>query len=109
VQHEPPSNQRFGEAGDVSMSPTNSNGLTSPQSQSAKTLSKRPAIFSPITPNLKEFSEVAAKFASRGHDLSCIQCEHRDLYYVSRNGQARVMSTWHDVKSVLVQIGSTPC
>jgi hypothetical protein len=87
------------------MTSTKNNGLASPQSQPAKSLSKRPAIFSPMASERNEFASIANKFAARGHDLSRIEYEHGDTYYVSKQGQTRVLSNWHDVKSVLVQIG----
>ena len=87
------------------MKPTKSNWLTAPQSRAAKSLSKRPAVFSPQPSERNEFAAIANKFAAYGHDLARIEYEHRATYYVSKQGQTRVLSMWHDVKSMLVQIG----
>jgi hypothetical protein len=86
------------------MNPKNGNGLTSPQSQPAKSQSKRPLIFSPINPERNEFSEVANKFASHWHDLSRIEGEP-PRYYVSRHGKALLIYSWMAVKTLLVHIG----
>ena len=55
----------------------------------------------------KELATLRAQFALRGHTL---QCNHRadDLhvtYWVSKWGQARALSTLHDVRAYLTQIG----
>jgi hypothetical protein len=86
------------------MNSTKSNGLTSPQSQPAKSLNKCPAIFSPISPERNEFADVANKFASRGHDLSRIDDEP-PRYYISRHGRALMVHSWMAVKTLLVHIG----
>jgi hypothetical protein len=86
------------------MNPAKSNGLTSPQSQPAKSLSKHPAIFSPINPERNEFAVVANKFAAHGHDLSRID-DHPPRYYISRHGRALLVHSWMAVKTMLVHIG----
>jgi hypothetical protein len=74
------------------MNPTKSNGLTSPQSQPAKSLNKRPAIFSPINLQRNAFSEVANKFASRGHAVSRIDDDpYSNTRWLADQGHSDVM------------------
>lgn len=63
-----------------------------------------------LTPNgetQKSFATMAAQFAIAGHTL---QKQHRAddgrvTYLVSRWGQSRTFSAWHDVQAFMTQIG----
>ena len=59
------------------------------------------------TPELKQFTTTAAKFALKGHELrrSVRSDDGRVTYTVSRWNQSRVFTNWHDLESFLVQIG----
>ena len=71
---------------------------------------KDTAIFAPAGPADKSFAKMRAMFALRGH---CLTRSHRAddgriTYTVSRWGQSRVFSHWHDVCAFLLQIGERP-
>jgi hypothetical protein len=86
------------------MSTTNATRANCANSALAKVQITNAAIFTPISPESKEFSEVANKFASCGHDLSRIDDETQ-RYYVSRHGRALLVHSWMAVKTLLVHIG----
>ena len=68
-------------------------------------ITKRIPIFTPIIPDCKEFSTLAAGLALRGFELARIDTAGRPLFYISRLGQTRVYSSWHDARAFLAQIG----
>ena len=56
-------------------------------------------------PGDKEFSTTQAQFARRGHELKAKQHPAGiTLFEVSRHGQTRVFSAWHDVGAFLTQV-----
>lgn len=86
------------------MSSTSATRANCANSALAKVQISNDPIFLSISLESKEFSEVANKFASRGHDLSRIETEP-PLYYVSRRGRALIVHSWMAVKTLLVHIG----
>lgn len=71
---------------------------------------KDTAIFALAEPADKSFATLQAQFAMRGHSLtrSHRADDGRITYTVSRWGQSRAFSHWHDVRAFLVQIGGRP-
>ena len=71
---------------------------------------KDTAIFAPAEPADKSFATMQAAFALRGHSLTRSRRadDGRITYTVSRWGQSRAFSHWHDVCALLVQIGGRP-
>lgn len=61
----------------------------------------------PGVPDEKTFSTIAAKFALKGHALNrTVRADDgRVTYTVSRWGQSRAFTVWHDVLGFLAQIG----
>lgn len=56
-------------------------------------------------PSGKEFSTAQAQFARRGYELKSKQnSAGLTLFEVSRHGQARIFSSWHDVGAFLAQV-----
>lgn len=61
----------------------------------------------PGVPDEKTFHTIAARFALKGHALHrTVRAEDgRETYFVSRWGQSRAFTSWHDVLAFLAQIG----
>jgi len=53
----------------------------------------------------KDLATLQAKAALLGHELRVITFEHRDLYQISRWGQARNFTSLNDVEAFLRQVG----
>lgn len=63
------------------------------------------AIVAQHRPSGKEFSTLQAQFARRGHELKSKQhLAGLTLFEVTRHGQTRVFSHWHDVIAFLAQV-----
>lgn len=55
----------------------------------------------------KDFATLQARAAMLGHQLRTITLEHRQLFEVSRWGQARTFSHLGDVEAFLRQVGGS--
>lgn len=58
-----------------------------------------------FTPESKHFATLQAQFALKGHTLKKDTSDGKKIYTVSRWGQSRVFSHWHDVQAFFAVIG----
>lgn len=74
------------------------------------TLQQVSSIVDQVHPDRKLFENTRAEFALRGHALTASRRadDGRIIWVVSRWGQARDFSHWHDVVAFLTQIGGAP-
>ena len=71
------------------------------------TITQHGATPAPGVPDEKTFATIAAKFALKGHALTCTvrADDGRVTYTASRWNQSRTFSYWGDVLAFLTQIG----